>query len=231
MTRDYKNMTVPRAKEKAKTKKASKKKTIKKLSNVDQTSGLSARFILLSMIVILLFVSFLVYLKLNVGVDDDFSKFVKDKEVPEFSTKMDKNSDPVEEEKNRFEFYNILPKRNIEVPVGKSTEKSNIVEKNNVVEKKVVRQPLSENTLIKENVSDRLYLLQVGSFNRFKDADKRKAILAFMGVESRIHSVQKGNKTMYRVQVGPYDSLSKINKISSTLKQNNIQSLLMKVKG
>lgn len=226
MTRDYKNISESKAKPKI-------KKTGKKQNKTKEATGLPIWFWLTSGVVIGAFVSFLVYLKLNVDVVDKDSKVVQEKSVPAPAKPVEKKVEQPEEEKNRFEFYSILPKRNVEVPVEPEEVEKEVVSKE-AVKKEATKnnQPVvNKDKPVKKLQENRLYVLQVGSFSRFKDADKRKANLAFMGVVSKIHAISRANKTMYRVQVGPYESLAKINEIASTLKQNKIPSLLMKVKG
>ena len=240
MTRDYKNITATRVKGKAK-----KKNTARKSSKINKPSGLSSKFVFFSVFIIATFILSLVYLKLNFDVDEGFSKVEKD--IVDFSKPAEKKSDSVSDvvsgavsgeakEKSRFEFYNILPERNIEIQTGKDIVKKEAVEKKSVRKPPVEKNSSSKQVKVERaNVErvkiERLYILQVGSYNRFKDADRQKANLAFIGVISRIHSVSQGNKTMFRVQVGPYDNLKKINKVASILKQNKIPSLLMKIKG
>ena len=228
MTRDYKNISESKAR--TKTKKASKSP-----KKANESTGLPVWFWLISGVVIGAFVSFLVYLKLNVDVNDNIPKVTQEEKTPDSKQSAGEKIEQSKEEKGRFEFYSILPKRNVEVSVDMEEVKEEVVKKEVIRnEKEVVnikqREP-NKNPPAKKQYANRLYVLQVGSFNRFKDADKRKANLAFLGVVSKIHAVSRANKTMYRVQVGPYDNLAKINQIASTLKQNKIPSLLMKVEG
>ena len=228
MTRDYKNISESKAK--TKTKKA--KKNPKKVA---ESAGLPVWFWLISGVVIGAFVSFLVYLKLNVDVDENAAKVVHEKKAPVSEQPVEEKVEQSKEERGRFEFYSILPKRNVEVPVEVEEVKKEVTKKEVITKEKEVvinkQRETSKSPPVKKQYANRLYILQVGSFKRFKDADKRKANLAFLGVVSKIHAISRANKTMYRVQVGPYDNLAKINQIASTLKQNKIPSLLMKVEG
>ncbi len=74
--------------------------------------------------------------------------------------------------------------------------------------------------------------MQAGSFKSYADADKRKAKMALLGVESEIEKVTIDSATTwYRVRVGPEKDLNKVNGILKTLRDNGIESLLMRYKG
>ncbi len=76
------------------------------------------------------------------------------------------------------------------------------------------------------------YIIQAGSFKTYEDADKRKAKMAMLGVESEIEKVTiDGATTWYRVRVGPEKNLEKVNGMLKTLRDNGIESLLMRYKG
>ncbi|MGB2104385.1 MAG: SPOR domain-containing protein [Glaciecola sp.] len=51
--------------------------------------------------------------------------------------------------------------------------------------------------------SDKLYLMQCGSFKIFEQADSMRATMAFVGLEPQIRGTQSG---WYRVILGPYES-------------------------
>ena len=212
MTRDYKNIS----ESKIRSKKSKKTKPSK---------GLSAWFLLFSGVVIGSFVSFLIYLAVGMNVDDEGTANIKDEPMVKPQNAIAEKAEKQAEEKKRFEFYSILPQRQMEMPVEEVT-----LEKESV---KITQPPVVTHEPIERQkpVVSRLYILQVGSFSRFKDADKRKANLAFMGVASKIHAISKSNSTMYRVQVGPFGNIKKVNEVTSLLKQKKIPSLLMKVKG
>ncbi|WP_084091548.1 SPOR domain-containing protein [Andreprevotia lacus] len=71
--------------------------------------------------------------------------------------------------------------------------------------------------------------LQVGAFQNEQDADNLKAKLALMGVEANIQSTDLGDKGIWhRVRVGPFTSLSELDKTRGLLKSNNVDSTVVK---
>lgn len=73
------------------------------------------------------------------------------------------------------------------------------------------------------------YLLQVGSFRRAQDADARKAELALLGLVSSVHTVTDGAKgSWHRVRLGPYREMEQINRLRERLRENGIESLVIK---
>jgi cell division protein FtsN len=74
------------------------------------------------------------------------------------------------------------------------------------------------------------YVLQVGSFRTFAEADKLKANLALLGIESSIQQVQVNDGLTYnRVRIGPIKDLKELNSVRAKLAQNHIQPLVMHV--
>ena len=74
------------------------------------------------------------------------------------------------------------------------------------------------------------YLLQAGSFRRNEDADRRRAELILLGLDATISETHGSNGKWYRVQVGPFESRSKLAKARSVLANKGIDTLLMKRK-
>jgi cell division protein FtsN len=63
------------------------------------------------------------------------------------------------------------------------------------------------------------------------DADAFRAKLAFLGVESKIQKVSIDSKeTWHRVMVGPVVGLDEANALQKQLKDNKIDSLIMRAK-
>lgn len=77
-----------------------------------------------------------------------------------------------------------------------------------------------------------IYVLQIGSFRSPAEADKLKAQLAFIGVESSIQPVVINNEgTWYRVQAGPYKDLKDLQQPRANLQRNNIDFKLLQLGG
>ncbi|MGH8582125.1 MAG: SPOR domain-containing protein [Gammaproteobacteria bacterium] len=75
------------------------------------------------------------------------------------------------------------------------------------------------------------YLVQVGSFQRYESADRAKARLALLGVRAEIQRVViNGADTWYRVQLGPFDDLARLQATRKRLAENNINFVLVRMK-
>ncbi len=116
-------------------------------------------------------------------------------------------------EGGRFAFYDMLPNYEIVVQYG---DKPGTADK---VAPKPIEQPGS-------------YLIQAGSFGSVAEADKRKANLALLGIESSIASGPgPEGDTRYRVRIGPLNDLNRVNQMLKQLRENGIEALLMRQKG
>lgn len=74
------------------------------------------------------------------------------------------------------------------------------------------------------------YVIQVAAFRSRDEADKQKASLALLGVESRIESVMvDGKDTFYRVRIGPDRNWPRIQTTMTRLEANGIQAQLLKL--
>ena len=116
-------------------------------------------------------------------------------------------AEPSELPSPTFDFYNILPE--MEVPIR--------------------QWPLSSDD---ENVTlePGSYVLQVGSFKRFDEADHVKARLAFLGVTARINPVViNGQDLWYRVHVGPLSNRADISAMRIKLIENDMDFMLLKI--
>ena len=104
----------------------------------------------------------------------------------------------------RFEFYDRLSEQDIEFP--KETAQ------------------FGENHI--SSFSD--YLLQAGSFRRTEDADRRRAQLILLGMDAVISETQSDNGRWYRVQAGPFETRSKLERARAILADQNIDTLLLR---
>jgi len=74
------------------------------------------------------------------------------------------------------------------------------------------------------------YLLQVGSFRNGEQADRFRAELAILGLETSIQKVTIDNRdTYHRVRVGPFHDAVALNNARNLLKKQNIESKVIKL--
>lgn len=89
--------------------------------------------------------------------------------------------------------------------------------------------PLPE-TQVQQRKGD-LYVLQAGSFRRWEDADRMRARLALLNVESKVQTVTMDNgEIWHRVRVGPYSSYREVDKLRRRMQSGNINSMLMTIR-
>jgi len=73
------------------------------------------------------------------------------------------------------------------------------------------------------------YVLQIAAYHTESEADKQRAKLAMIGVESKIQTVTTNDQTFFRVRVGPFKSLDELNKIRGRLRSAEIESTQMRI--
>jgi cell division protein FtsN len=117
-------------------------------------------------------------------------------------------AEPPAEATDRFEFYEMLPDAEVDVP----------------------EQPRSTGAVGPPPVSlPGTYVVQAGAFPNFAEADKVKARLALLGVESEIQAADANGATFHRVRIGPIDNLNQLNRLRDRLRQNGIEYLVIPV--
>jgi cell division protein FtsN len=122
--------------------------------------------------------------------------------------------------KPTFEFYTILPEMEVVIPDEELVAPESSDAPNAHAE-----------TATPSVVDGTSYILQMGSFRKFEDADRMKAKLALIGIEAEIQKVSINNRdTFHRVRSGPYQSQTQLNAIRKLAKENNIASLVIKLK-
>ena len=73
------------------------------------------------------------------------------------------------------------------------------------------------------------YWLQAGAFADEKDAENLKAKIAFTGLEASVKAVDvPGKGTLYRVRLGPYQSLEDANRNKVALSQNGVGATIIR---
>ena len=130
--------------------------------------------------------------------------------------KTEESKKPAEAPKaavTRYDFYTILPETETVLPERgqRRDERSKSAERGDT------------------GIS---YVLQVASFNNFRDADEMKARLALSGLVPQIQKVSiEGRGDFYRVRLGPFDRIEKLDATEQRLKQLGLpRALALKVK-
>ena len=120
-----------------------------------------------------------------------------------------------------YDFYTILPEIEQVIPEEYTTPEP---------EQKPVEQINTQAapTQPAEAQSDH-YLLQAGSFGKKEEANQLKAKLALSGYESYIQKVTVDGKKFYRVRMGPYRNLNKLDAASKDLGTKGINAMRIKV--
>lgn len=76
-----------------------------------------------------------------------------------------------------------------------------------------------------------VYVLQAGSFKDYSSADQVKAELALLGIFAEIQRVMLNEKDVrHRVRLGPFKSAAEMRNISRTLKDNNLDFLVLELR-
>lgn len=115
-----------------------------------------------------------------------------------------------EKERTTFDFYKMLPKFEVVIP-----------------EEDIDVQRSGE---VSEIEKPGAYVLQVGSFKTGDDADRLRASLAILGIESTVQTVTiDRDQTWHRVRIGPVASLERLNELRQRLAENDMQALVIKV--
>ena len=127
-------------------------------------------------------------------------------------------------ERPRFEFYNILPgDRDTEKPAPKMAVAPV------PAPAPPPPKPGSSPATPKPHSGD-VFWLQAGAFTDEKEADNLKAKIAFTGLEASVRPVDIADKgKLYRVRLGPYQSLDDANRIKAALSQNGVGAAIIRI--
>jgi len=106
-----------------------------------------------------------------------------------------------------FEFYTVLPNKEAVVPDHE------------------VNTRLREERLGKAKTGK--YVMQAGSFKAAADADRLKAKLALMGIESNVEKTKIGDTEWHRVKIGPYAQMGSVDLTKKRLKDNGIDAIVL----
>lgn len=111
-----------------------------------------------------------------------------------------------------IEFYKLLPNREEQVPDH------------------LISQQIREDSPDKPMDKPGQYRLQAGSFQKEADADRRRASISLLGLETHIQTVTHGGATWHRVMLGPFKSLKHLELARHRLNENKIDAIVLKLK-
>ena len=164
-------------------------------------------------------------LSFAVGAFIMFLLHIKDN-VPEDKTSQTNNKNQQQEKKSvepTFDFYTLLPEMEVVVENKNKGKQPVVTSPPQTLQPQPEAPPAAEPTAS--------YMIQVGSFKKLADADGFRAKLALLGIESKVQTVTIDNKdTWHRVQVGPIAGRNKADAVQKQLRQNDIDSLLLRAK-
>jgi cell division protein FtsN len=146
-------------------------------------------------------------------------KAAKGKDAPE---KADKAAGKPAE-RPRFEFYQILPG---DKEVSEKEARAAAIRP--APPPTGATRPGSTPAMPKPH-SGEIYWLQAGAFSEEREADNLKARIALTGLEASVRAVSIPDKgTLYRVRLGPYQSLDDANRNKTTLSQNGVGTAIIR---
>jgi len=134
-----------------------------------------------------------------------------------------------------FDFYKLLPAMKVgDLPESQEPPKPVVKElpkfptkepalKPPLPLKEAVREPTKE----PPTVAGTIYILQAGAFHTPLEADRLRAHLAFIGLESTIQIVGTGtSEVWHRVRLGPFREFSQAAQIQQRLRQEGVSAIL-----
>ncbi len=180
--------------------------------------------------------------------------------VADHNTPIAQPSKPTTKDKptpkqQEYDFYTLLPGKEVPTSNGDRIEKANTVPSNTPPKKPVHqykppptipnlyrnRSPLAQHRYPSPQkptpaptspppavIADTTrYILQAGSFGTSNEAESTKARLAMLGLSARIESTNIGGKQLYRVRMGPYSNANELAE-ARKIDSNGLQAITIK---
>lgn len=111
--------------------------------------------------------------------------------------------------RSQFDFYEILPQFEVVIPESESSAR-----------------PDTSPVALEDPGT---YVLQAGSFSSLDDAERMRANLALLGIESRTQRVTIDDNTFHRVRVGPVTDLDRVNELRQRLREAQIEIMVIRL--
>jgi hypothetical protein len=126
-----------------------------------------------------------------------------------------------------FDFYSELPKAQVEPPLFSQPQKVEKNKINQVVnrEKEIKKEDVSSSSATPLVPATPQYLLQIGLFKNSNVASEERVSLLLSGIEGiSVMKVTVKGETLYRLQQGPYSSMTEVKKMQERLSRKGIKS-------
>lgn len=110
----------------------------------------------------------------------------------------------------KFDFYTLLPDREVVAPTPD--------------------QPKPGTDTPTPSANEQ-YIIQTGSFRSAQEADHRRAELILMGLDVKIQKVELSpGEAWHRVQIGPFATTTGLEQAKTTLAENHIEHIVLRLK-
>jgi hypothetical protein len=187
-------------------------KNIKQKKPAPLTQRFSGALSFLTGLSLGLFIAVIVYFhEHNASIEKNNPLLVNEPVIDDASVTDNKNEDIAQLPEPQFDFYKILPNKEVNISEWESVEE--------------------DSTSTQKDDQPVMFVLQVGSFKQFGAADEIKAKLAMMGVTADIQRVViNGQDVRHRVRIGPYKNTNKLQQARDRLLANDLDFMLLKLK-
>lgn len=149
---------------------------------------------------------------------------------PESAAKGERIEVPPKE-KSRFTFYELLPNQEVLVPSQPATKGAKPGAAAAASPSTGTAPAPAPATAATPPAGGGSFIIQVASYKSQSEAERQKAALALLGIESRIENVTIDNRdTYYRVRIGPIRDEARARDTLAQLESNGINGMLVKLK-
>lgn len=143
----------------------------------------------------------------------------------------------LEREVPQFDFYTILPEKEVVVPEHeiitrvREERTTQPVQTTPVTATDVTTDNSEEPQITSPTKAAVSYMMQAGSYKNSADAEKMCLNLEAMGIEARIEKAKVGEAIYHRIKMGPYTQMSSVSNIRARLKQSGIDVIVTETGG
>ena len=146
--------------------------------------------------------------------------------------------------KPRFDFYTLLPEMEVVVPDEEVAPPPAPAQRPAAATRPEAQQPVPATPAVTapatpapaatapaRATSTETWLLQAGSFRNEEQAERFRAELALLGLQTSIQTVTINNKdTYHQMRIGPFHDTGSLNKARSQLSKKGIESSVIKIR-